>query len=165
MEALQTLIGPDKSSLSWWQESDRAVIIFFAGLALIRLSGMRTFSRFSPLDTVVTVIIGSNLSRALTGNAPFLPTLAASLAFVVLHRMLAQLALHLPWLGVALKGSPKTLVVDGEPQARAMRQEAITAHDLEEALRLKGLARMDEVRSAVLERNGAISVRAAREGG
>ena len=153
------IIGSDKPGLQWWQETDRAVIVFFVGLALIRLSGLRTFSRFSPLDTVVAIVIGSNLSRTLTGTSPFLPTLAASLAFVLLHRVLAQLALHVPALAFLLKGEPRALVVDGAPQTAVMRQEAISHGDLLEAARLKGMSGVDEIERAMLERNGAISLK------
>jgi uncharacterized membrane protein YcaP (DUF421 family) len=39
-----------------------------------------------------------------------------------------------------------------------MQAEAITRHDLEEAMRLRGLTDLSEVKSAMLERNGAISL-------
>ncbi len=156
---LTLLIGPDKVSLTWWQETDRALIVFFVGLILIRLSGLRTFSRFSPLDTVVAIVIGSNLSRTITGNAAFGGTLVASLVFVVLHWVLAQLAYHFPSLGALLKGKPKTLVLDGEPQAQTMRAEALSHGDLMEALRLKGLSDLSEVERAMIERSGDISLK------
>ncbi len=158
MHLIESVVGPDQSNLTWWQETDRAVIIFVIGLAMFRLSGLRTFSRFSPLDTVVTIIIGSNLSRALTGGVAFVPTLVASLAFVLLHRLLAQLAVKSRLLSWLLKGRPKALIVDGVLQPKVMRQEAITSHDLEEAARLRGLAGLQNVKSASLERNGSISL-------
>ena len=159
MHLLHLIIGYDKTELSWWQETDRATVIFVLGLIMLRASGLRTFSRFSPLDTVVTIIIGSNLSRALTGSAPFVPTIVASFAFVLLHRALAQAVLHSRAVGRILKGEPRPLVVDGALQPDAMRKEAITPRDLEEALRLRGLSDLHQVRGATLERNGSISIR------
>jgi uncharacterized membrane protein YcaP (DUF421 family) len=78
---------------------------------------------------------------------------------VLLHRVLASAALRSPWLGRLLKGAPKRLVVDGQLQDDALRSEAITRHDLEEAARLHGLKDLGEVGDAVLERNGSISLR------
>ena len=159
MHLMQLIIGYDKAELNWWQETDRAVIIFVLGLVMLRVSGLRTFSRFSPLDTVVTIIIGSNLSRASTGNAPFLSTIVASFAFVLLHRALAQAVLHSRVVGQILKGEPRPLVVDGALPPDVMHKEAITLRDLEEALRLRGLSGLHQVRDATLERNGSISIR------
>ncbi len=53
-----------------WQECARAILIFLYGLVLLRLSGRRTFAQWSALDVVLSIIIGSSLSRALTGSAP-----------------------------------------------------------------------------------------------
>jgi uncharacterized membrane protein YcaP (DUF421 family) len=158
MAFLDALIGPDKTQLLWWQETLQGLIIFAAGLLLIRASGLRTFSRFSPLDTVVTVLIGSNLSRAMTGSAPFVSTLLASLAIVVAHRALASAAFVSPGLNRLLNGSSRSLIVNGAPQPDALRSEAITPADLEEALRLRGKPATTAVRTATLERNGQISL-------
>ena len=158
MLQLSCIIGPDSTHLLWWQETIRAVIVFGVGVGVLRASGLRTFSRFSPLDTVVAIIIGSNLSRALTGNAAFVATLVASLVFVLLHRLLAQAVLHVPALARLLKGEPKALIENGALRPDVMRAEAVTRHDLEEAMRLRGFGDLSEVRSAVLERNGNISL-------
>ncbi len=158
MVQLSTIIGPDSVHLLWWQETIRAAVLFAVGLAFLRTSGLRTFSRYSPLDTIVAIIIGSNLSRAITGNAPFVPTLIASFVLVLLHRLLAQSTLHSAFLAKLLKGAPKALVEGGVQRQDAMQAEAITRHDLEEAMRLRGLTDLSEVKSAMLERNGAISL-------
>lgn len=158
MSLLFLMFGPDGGHLAWWQETLRVPLIFAAGLALIRVSGLRTFSRYSALDTVVTILIGSNLSRALTGNAPVLGTLVASLALVTLHRLLAQGALHSPAMARLLKGASKPLVEHGVSVARAMRAEAISEGDLQEAMRLRGLSELSASHHAILERNGQISI-------
>ena len=158
MHLLDLLIGPDQTHLLWWQETMRAGIVFVVGLLLLRLSGLRTFSRYAPIDTIVTIVIGSNLSRAMTGSAPFVPTLAASLVLVLLHRALASAALHVPQLGRLLKGAPRPLIVEGDLLHASLRKEAITQEDLHEALRLKGLHDFGQIRTATLERNGQISL-------
>ena len=158
MHLLDLLIGPDQTHLLWWQETVRAAIVFAVGLLLIRASGLRTFSRYAPVDTVITVLIGSNLSRAMTGSAPFVSTLVASLLLVVLHRVLADAALRFEWLGRLLKGAPRPLIVAGEMQPQSFRREAISHDDLMEAVRLKGLEDLERVHTATLERNGKISL-------
>jgi uncharacterized membrane protein YcaP (DUF421 family) len=135
----------------------RAVIILAYGILLVRLAGKRTFGKMSAFDIVLSIIIGSNLSRALTGNAPFWPTLAVTAVLAVLHWALGRLSIHSHWLGAAIKGSPRQIIRDGKldeshAQGRTLRG------DLEEALRLHGLEGTECVKSAYLERNGGISI-------
>ena len=49
------------------------------GILCIRVAGRRTFSNLTPLDIFVAIVVGSNISRAMTGKAPFVSTLAATL--------------------------------------------------------------------------------------
>ena len=158
MDAAHAILGRSSNTINWWQMSVRAVIVLFVGLALIRFSGKRTFSRESPLDLVVALVIGSNLSRTLTGNAPLIPVVVASTLLVVLYRFLAHAAWNRHWMGYVLKGQPRCLIRDGKIDRLAMQQESISAGDLEEALRDKGVDDASEVRLATLERGGQISV-------
>jgi uncharacterized membrane protein YcaP (DUF421 family) len=58
----------------------------------------------------------------------------------------------------ALAETPTVLVTDGVVHQRAVRREGLTPDDLEAAVRNHGLASMDEVKRAVLEIDGSISV-------
>ena len=74
---LDSLFGAS-SPLDWTQELARAVLIFTYGLLLVRVFGRRVFRKWAALDFVISIVIGSNLSRALTGNAQLWETLAAT---------------------------------------------------------------------------------------
>jgi uncharacterized membrane protein YcaP (DUF421 family) len=155
---LHDLIGGDADTITWSQMSLRGTVIFFFGILLVRLAGKRAFGKASAFDIVLAIIIGSNLSRALTASAPFLPTLAASAALALLHRLLAWVAFETSWLGNLIKGSPRCLVSEGEPQKEAMRASQITEEDLHEALRLHaGQEDLAGIEASYLERNGDIS--------
>ncbi|MBF9253423.1 DUF421 domain-containing protein [Pontibacter sp. 172403-2] len=138
----------------------RAIGIFFAAVLILRIGSSRIFGKNTTFDIVLGVIYGSILSRAITGNAPFWPTLAAALTLVVLHRGLAMLAFYTNiGVGNILKGKPEMLIKNGELQWAAMRRNSVTEHDLCEALRNAGHdADLKSVRLAYLERSGNISV-------
>ena len=155
---LRFLIGPDSPEITWWQMSVRALIILAYGIALVRISGKRTFGKLSAFDIVLAIIVGSNLSRTLTGNAPFLPTLIATTVLALLHWALGRLSVHHHWLGVLIKGSPRQIIRDGVLDERAMKRGELSHGDLQEALRLHGLEGMEDIKAAWLERNGGISV-------
>lgn len=152
------LLGADAAHILWWQMSLRAVIVFLAGVLLIRLAGARTFARGSPIDIVVAVILGSNLSRAITGSAQLLPTLLASAVIVGVHAILIRATLLSHPLALLLKGRPAILLEDGEAKGEVLRREGISKGDWEELLRAAGVTDPSEVRLAVRERSGGVSV-------
>jgi uncharacterized membrane protein YcaP (DUF421 family) len=156
---IRDIIGPDSTDITWWQMSIRAVVIFLFTILLIRLGKKRAFGKNTSFDIVLGVILGSILSRALTGNAPLFGTMAAALVMVALHMALAAVAFRSNLLGTVVKGGSTLLVRDGEILWDAMRASRITRNDLMEAIRLSGeQPDLDRVDAAYLERSGDISV-------
>lgn len=158
MDTFHYLIGQDTPHIAWWQMMNRAVIVFVYALTLYRVAPRRSFAGLSAQDVVLTVVLGSSLSRALTGNAPLVPTLAATAALVVLHSMLSSMARRSEVISRLVKGRPIQLIQEGEVDWKAARRSDLGERDLSEQLRLKGVKRPVEVEEAYLERNGAISV-------
>ena len=158
MEHLHQLVGSYGEDISWWQMSLRGVLIFLLGLLLVRIASSRAFGRWSALDIILAVIVGSNLSRALTGSAPFFATLAATFVLVILHSLLARAVIRWPAMSNYLKGKSVLLVEEGKPKEEALRRHGIGEGDLRMALRARGFAEMSEAKAVYLERNGDISV-------
>ncbi len=157
METLNDIFGPDKG-ISWGQECARAILIFAYGLVVVRIAGRRVFGRWSAIDIVVSIIIGSNLSRALTGNAPLWGTLAGTTVLLALHWMLAQGAARMRWLSRLVEGAPIPLAERGEPDDRKMRRHGVSIADLHEALRDKGLEHVSQTRAINLEPSGKVTI-------
>ncbi len=159
MEAIYSAIGSDPRTILWWQMCIRAVLIFIYALILIRIGSTRAFGKNASLDIVIAVVLGSILSRALTANARFFPTLAAGATLVLAHLVLSKLILRSRTLGHLIKGVEILLVRNGEIQWDGMRKASVTLHDLKEGIRSgKGVADLSKVRAAYMERNGQISV-------
>jgi uncharacterized membrane protein YcaP (DUF421 family) len=121
MDVIRQLIGPDESANAY-QMCVRALLLFVVGIFYIRVAGRRTFAQYSPLDIIVALIVGSNLSRLMTGKAAFFPGLAATLLLVVLHRLVAMAALRWGWLGRLVKARPIRIIVDGRADPHAMKR-------------------------------------------
>jgi uncharacterized membrane protein YcaP (DUF421 family) len=158
MELVRLLIGPDAGYQTMAQLSVRAVVIFAFGILCIRIAGRRTFSQAAPLDIIVYLIVGSNLSRIVVGGANVFPSLAATLTLVVLHRLLAWLTVRRNFLSSLIKSDPTVLVRDGVVDDAALARHGMSSDDLLEALRLQHVEDVREVRLATLERGGEISV-------
>jgi uncharacterized membrane protein YcaP (DUF421 family) len=157
METLQAIFG-QQHNLSFGQECARAVLIFVFGLLLVRLAGRRVFGKWAALDIVVSIVVGSMLSRALTGSAPLMGTLAASVIFVALHGLLANAAAR--WQGFArvLEGRSIDLARDGRIDQAKRKRHSVSLTDFDEALRRSGITDMTKVKQVTLEPSGRITV-------
>jgi uncharacterized membrane protein YcaP (DUF421 family) len=158
MQWVQAVIGSDTGDATAAQLCARALVIFAFGLICIRIAGRRTFAQATPLDIIVALIVGSNLSRAMTGKAPFLASLAATLLFVALHRVLAMAALRWAWLARWIKCDPVVLARDGVLDRHAMNWHGISDDDLQSSLRAEQVDGVDDVKVATLEGGGRITV-------
>ena len=144
--------------LTWWEMSARALVAFVYGTAVVRLFGRRIFARWSALDVVIAVSMGSTLSRAITGPIAFWPAIAATTAMLIVHRALAIASVRWPALARLLEGRPVQLASNGVLRPRAMLLQAVTQADVNEALRAHGVQGVEETRRITLEPNGLISV-------
>ena len=152
--------GPDAGSMAL-----RTVLVYAFTFALVRLGSRRLLSTPSAFDMIVAIMVGSIMSRAINGNAPFLPTLVAGTILILTHWAFAVAAVRSHRISVLVKGSRIALIRDGEVLKDAMRRAHVTDDDLAEALRLQ--IHDDDpakVAAAYMERSGDISVIPRRGG-
>jgi uncharacterized membrane protein YcaP (DUF421 family) len=160
-EIVSEVLGLDLGArdLSFAQMAARALVVFLFGIALARLGDRRLLAKNAGYDIVLLVMLGSVLSRAINGQAPFFPTLGVSVLLVILHRLLGMAAFHSHRVSLLVKGRETTLIRQGRVDSDALRRNHITQDDLMENLRVNGgVADVRDVAVAQLERNGTISV-------
>ncbi len=137
----------------------RAVVVYLFAVLAVRLGHKRFMGQTTAFDLILGIILGSVVSRAITGQSPFVATLCAAVALIVCHWMFAFLTFHFELLGPWIKGKPRLLVRDGKIDTRNMRKSLIGQRDLDEALRLRGQSSaINRVLLAHLERSGVISI-------
>lgn len=171
IEALGSMIGgaPQQVSAIFGFDRDldevnavqmalRAVLVYALALVLVRIGSKRFLSQATAFDVIIAIMLGSILSRAVNGSAPFLPTLLASAALVGLHWALAALAYNTSFLGPLVKGVRRLLIKDGQVQEAEMRAAKLSDKDLQQALHAQSLRDPSRVKRAYLERDGSISV-------
>ncbi len=160
VEQIQVFLGyeRDVGDVNALQMALRTLIIYAATLALIRLGSKRFLSQATAFDVIVGIMLGSVMSRAINSSAPLVPTLAAGVALVGMHWLLAFLASRTRF-GSAVKGEPVLLIKDGQIQQPGVRRAGLSKQDLEQALR--SVAQETDpanIKLAYLERNGSISM-------
>lgn len=138
----------------------RAAAIYAIVLVIFRLAGRRTMSELTTFDLVLLLLCGEAVQQALLGH-DFTVTGAVLvvLTFVVLEGAATMVRARFPLFDRLLEGPPLVIVRRGVLLRRRMREESIDLDDILHAARQShGLSRLSQVRHAVLEPNGQISI-------
>jgi uncharacterized membrane protein YcaP (DUF421 family) len=137
----------------------RAAFVYVLFLAALRLSGKRELGQFTIFDLTLVLLGANALQPAITGPDASLPGAAIILATLfALNRGVAVARRRSPFLRRILDYSPTTIAENGRWIDSAIEHEGLDEDDLEAAVREHGLESIHDVRLAVLEHDGSISV-------
>lgn len=153
-----TLGASEAKELSSLQVCLRAALVFLVLIAYFRFAKKRFLGQATGLDAILFIVIGSIASRAISGTAPFLPSMAGSLTLIVMHWLISYFAKDSSALENLIKGHATMLVRNGQVDREALAAAHMSDADLAEDLRQKGVSDVSEIREARLERNGKLSV-------
>ena len=142
-----------------WHFILRAVVTYIFLLILLRCTGKRQVGQMAPFDLVLLLVLSNAVQNSMNGGDNSITggmILAATL--VALNWGVAWLTYRNKRLERLIEGRPVILIHDGHVDARSLNEVRMTRHELEAALRAQGCAGPEEVRFAVLENNGNVSV-------
>ncbi len=137
----------------------RTIILYFMIMAELRLMGKRQIGQLEPGELVLTMMI-SDLATVpmqdigiplLTGIIPILTLLCISL-------LLSQFSLKNIYFRNLICGQPSILIQNGRIIQSVMQKNRITLNELLEQLRIQGISKIEDVKYAVLENSGQLSV-------
>ncbi len=141
-------------------EVSRGVAVYAGMMLIFRFSGKRSLSEITPFDFVLLLVFSEALQSALVDDDNSLTAVVVViLTLVVLNIGMSLLKQVSPKIELLLEGVPVVVVEDGQVMHDRLRRARIDEGDILAAARqTQGIDRMDQIRSAVLERSGGISI-------
>jgi len=136
----------------------RVSFIYLYALALVRISGKQTLGQLTPMDFIVTLIIGDMFDNVFWGEVPVIEGLVAFTTVTVIHILVTFFTSRNTSLYWLLASPARPLIEDGRLVQKNLGLERIRAEDVQFELRLKGEEHMREVKEARLEPSGQVSV-------
>lgn len=135
------------------------MIVYTAILIGLRLAGKREIGQMAPFDLVVILLIANAVQNAMVGpDTSVTGGLIAAGVLIVANYGVAQARQRLPFLQRALEGTPTLLIHDGKFLRENLRRESLDEDEVLMAIREHGVDKVADVRIAVLETDGSISV-------
>ncbi|WP_038167194.1 YetF domain-containing protein [Verrucomicrobium sp. BvORR106] len=146
-------------SLPWWEFVVRAAVVYVLVLLMLRVTGKRQVGQLAPFDLVLLLLLSNAVQNSMNGGDNSITgglVLAATL--VGLNYLFSLATFKSRKLETLIEGKPQVLIHKGQVDDAIMSDAKLTRHELELALRRHGCTSPAEVRLAVLENNGEISV-------
>lgn len=137
----------------------RTLILYFLIMLGLRLMGKRQLAELEPSELVLTMMISDLAAVPMQDfGIPLLSGVIPILTLMALSLLLSQLSLHNLRFRELVCGTPSILIKNGKLQQEVMRKNRYTLDELLEELREQGFTKIEDVKYAVLENSGQLSV-------
>jgi len=142
-----------------WSIVARTAIVYLALLVGLRLAGKRELGQMTPFDLVVILLVANAVQNAMVGSDTSVTGgLIAAGVLIVGNYGVAEARERLRWLRRAVEGTPTLLINGGKFVPEHLRREGLDEEEVLMAIREHGVADVKDVRMAVLETDGSISI-------
>lgn len=137
----------------------RTIILYFLIMVGLRLMGKRQIGELEPSELVLTMMLSDLATVPMQDfGIPLLAGVIPILTLLSLSMLLSQISLqHLKFREI-MCGTPAVLIANGTIQQDVMQQNRYTLDELLEELRQQGYTSVSEVKYAVLENSGQLSI-------
>lgn len=137
----------------------RTVILYLIITFGIRLLGKHQVSELEPAEFALALIIADVASVPMQDfGIPLLTGIIPIITLLCLSMILSIISMKSLKLRALLTGVPSILVRDGKLDQKEMRRNRMTLDEILEELRLQGYTNLSDIRYAVLETNGQLSL-------
>ena len=137
----------------------RGAAIYLILLVIMRLSGRRTLAQMTPFDLVLLLIVAETTQQAmLKDDYSLVNALVLIVTLFALDILLSYLKRRSGGLQLVLEGTPTVLVSHGKPDQHALARSRVDLEEVLESAREQGLERLDQIKFAILEVGGTVSI-------
>jgi uncharacterized membrane protein YcaP (DUF421 family) len=136
----------------------RVSIMYLYALALVRISGKQSLGQLTPMDFVVTLILGDLFDDVFWAEVPLIEGMVGFATVILAHLLVTLMASRNKAFYWMLASPARPLVRNGRLVPKNLQLERMRPEDMQFELRLKGEEHMREVKEARLEPSGQVSV-------
>ena len=137
----------------------RSAIVYVAIVAGMRLTGTRQLGQMTPFDLVLVLLIANAVQNAMVGSdVTVLGGIVAAATLLVMNRAVSLATDRLPFFRRAIEGVPILLLNDGRLIEEHIQRAGLSDDLILQSIREHGFANASDVKMAVLEIDGTISI-------
>ena len=137
----------------------RSASVYFFMLIALRIFGKKELSQLNTADVILILLISNSVQNAMVGsNTSLYGGLAAAAILFIINYIIKKLMYKFPKFSDLMQEKPEDLIHDGKVDFKALSKLNITSDEIQEAMREHGVEHFSEVKLAMLEIDGNISI-------
>lgn len=146
-------------SIHWWELIFRGLLVYVFLILLLRATGKRQIGQMSPFDLVLLMVLSNAVQNSMNGGDNSVTSgLILAVTLVIANWSVGKLTTSSRLMERFIEGDPVLLLHDGKLLAQKLQEAGITRQELMSAIHKAGYADQGEIRAAILENDGTISV-------
>ena len=137
----------------------RSAAVYFFMLIALRIFGKKELSQLNTADVILILLISNSVQNAMVGSDTSLwGGLAAAAVLFIINYILKKLMYKFPKFSNLMQEKPEVLIHDGKLDFKSLNKLNITSDEIQEAMREHGVEHFSDVKLAMLEIDGNISI-------
>ncbi len=137
----------------------RSVAVYLFMVIALRIFGKKELSQLNTADVILILLISNSVQNAMVGNNSSLyGGMVAALALFAINFIFKKIMFNSKFIKELVQDKPEILIHDGKIEFKTLAKLGITSEELEEAMREHGIEFYKDVKLAMLEIDGNISV-------
>ena len=137
----------------------RSVAVYLFMVIALRIFGKKELSQLNTADVILILLISNSVQNAMVGsNSSLYGGMVAALALFVINFIFKRIMLNSKFIKNLVQDQPEILVHDGKIYFKTLARLGISSEELQEAMREHGIELYKDVKLAMFEIDGNISV-------
>ena len=137
----------------------RSVAVYLFMIVALRIFGKKELSQLNTADVILILLISNSVQNAMVGsNTSLLGGVVAAFALFIINMIFKKIMLHSKFIKNLVQDKPEVLVHNGKIEFKMLSKLGITSDELQEAMREHGVEHYKEVKLAMFEIDGSISI-------
>lgn len=142
----------------------RSIAVYFFMIVALRIFGKKELSQLNTADVILILLISNSVQNAMVGNNSSLTGgLVAALILFILNYLLKKIMFTSKFFRQLIQSKPEILIHNGKIEFSSLSRLGITSDEMQEAMREHGIEYYKDVKLAMLEIDGNISIISGNE--
>lgn len=137
----------------------RSVTVYLFMVIALRIFGKRELSQLNTADIILILLISNSVQNAMVGsNSSLLGGITAAIALFIANLIFKKVLVNSAFIKYLVQDKPEILIHNGKTYFKTLARLGITSEELDEAIREHGIEYYKEVKLAMFESDGNISI-------
>lgn len=142
----------------------RCIAVYFFMIIALRIFGKKELSQLNTADVILILLISNSVQNAMVGaNTSLYGGIIAAFSLFLINYIFKKVMLKSKFIKELVQDKPEILIHNGKIEFKTLAKLGITSEELEEAMREHGIEYYKDVKLAMFEIDGNISIISGNE--